>query len=139
MAKDREIAKDLLGETIATAYAGFDKLKSKTAFLSFLFTIASRLFYRKINNVKKDINRNQNLDELFSTDLSPDDMADISILYENLNKLPHDQKEAIILFHIEGFSRKEVAVIQKVSEETVKSRLAYGKKQLSVLMGADYE
>ncbi|TAL66816.1 MAG: RNA polymerase sigma factor [Bacteroidetes bacterium] len=139
MAKNREFAKDLLGETLASAYEGFNSLSNEKAFLSFLFTISSRIYYKLKR--KKDSARfvNVELDSLFVQNLSADIITDISLLYECLNKLPEEQKEALILHNIEGFSRKEVAEIQKVSEETVKSRLALGKKKLSQLMGIDDE
>ena len=139
MAKNRELAKDLLGETLASAYEGFNNLSEEKAFLSYLFTIASRINYRLKR--KQDSARfvNVELDSLFVQNLSADIMTDISLLYENLNKLPEEQKEALLLLNIEGFSRKEVAEIQKVGEETVKSRLALGRKKLSQLMGISDE
>ena len=48
MTRNRDQAKDLLQETIAGAYSAFDSLTSPGAFLSFLFTIASRQ-YQKIS------------------------------------------------------------------------------------------
>jgi RNA polymerase sigma-70 factor (ECF subfamily) len=139
MAKNREFAKDLLGETLASAYEGFNSLSSEKAFLSYLFTIASRIYYKlkKKNDTTRFVS--VELDSLFVQNLSVEVITDISLLYENLNKLPEEQKEALILHNIEGFSRKEVAEIQKVGEETVKSRLALGKKKLSQLMGIDDE
>jgi RNA polymerase sigma-70 factor, ECF subfamily len=139
MCRDREIAKDLLGETVAAAYQGFDRIHEEKALLSWLFTVASRLYYRmskKNKNVPLDDCR---LDQLITTDCNPEMLSDIAYMYENLNRLPEEQKEAIILFNIEGFSRNEIAKMQNVSEETVKSRLSRGRKKLATLMGADDE
>lgn len=139
MTRNREAAKDLLGETITAAYQSFDNLKDKKSFLGYLFTIASRIYY-KIHMVNKfDLIDKYDFDTLFATDLSSEVKVDISFLYDNLNRLSDEQKETIILFNIDGFSRKEIAQIQNVSEETVKSRLSRGKKQLAKLMGVNYE
>jgi RNA polymerase sigma-70 factor, ECF subfamily len=139
MTKNRDAAKDLLGETVAVAYQGFNDIREQKAFLSWLFTVASRLFYKMKRKSDKISNDGSDSDQLFSTDLSPDILSDISFLYENLNRLPVEQKETIILFSIEGFSRSEIADMQNVSEETVKSRLARGRRKLAILMGAENE
>jgi RNA polymerase sigma-70 factor (ECF subfamily) len=44
--------------------------------------------------------------------------------------LPAVQREAIVLFEIEGFSVEEIAAMQKVSHSAVKSRLARGRSRL---------
>lgn len=134
MCKNRDKAKDLLGDSILEIYSNYYKLKNKDAFLSYFFTIASRKYYKSISKIQYEI---VEFDELFINDLKPDERTDITILYEALNKLPDYYKDSIILFEIEGFSRKEIAIIQSVSEDTVKSRLSRGRKMLSDLLGVN--
>ena len=130
-----------MSETIAKAYASFNSISEEKAFLSYLFTIASRTYYRMIAMEKRNNYLECDFENLLVSNLNLDETIDIEELYYNLNKLPKEQKETLILFYIEGFSRKECAEIQKVSEETVKSRLSRGKKTMAKLMGAhlDYE
>ena len=137
MTRNRELAKELLAETIAKAYTSFDKIKSEQAFLSYLFTIASRTFYAQCEKKKVENFVECDFENLFITNNY--ESADYEELYDNLNKLPREQRETLILFYIEGFSRKELANIQNISEETVKSRLARGKKTMAKLMGAQLE
>ena len=40
----------------------------------------------------------------------------------------------VVLHYIEGFSVKETALIQKISEGTVKSRLSRGREKLKQLL-----
>jgi RNA polymerase sigma-70 factor (ECF subfamily) len=47
-----------------------------------------------------------------------------------LAALSADQREAVVLFEIEGFSVEEIAVLQHVSASAVKSRLARGRARL---------
>jgi len=47
-----------------------------------------------------------------------------------LATLPSVQREAVVLFEIEGFSIEEIADLQKVSNSAVKSRLARGRERL---------
>lgn len=139
MARNRDIAKDLLGETVAIAYQGFDGINEQKAFLSWLFTVASRIFYRMKKRSGPYNTEETNFEQLFTSDLNPEALTDVSFLYENLNKLTEEQKEAIILFNIEGFSKGEIAIIQHVSENTVKSRIDRGRKKLAILMGVPNE
>jgi RNA polymerase sigma-70 factor (ECF subfamily) len=138
MSKNTDDAKELLSETLYQAFLGFAKLKSEEAFLSYVFTIASRVFYKSIkyqSNFEKDFD----FDNLMDNTLHPDIMLDIKILHQAMNMLNADYKETLILSEIEGFSRKEVSLIMNVSEETVKSRLYRAKKQLAEIIGVKDE
>ena len=44
--------------------------------------------------------------------------------------LPAVQREAVVLFEIEGFSVEEIAAMQEVTVSAVKSRLARGRDRL---------
>ena len=59
------------------------------------------------------------------------------VLYKALNTLPTNQKEALILFEISGFSIKEVCEIQKSSESAVKQRLKRGRVALADYFKSD--
>ncbi len=138
MTRNTDDAKELLSETLYQAFLGFAKLKSEDAFLSYVFTIASRVFYKSIkfqSNFEKDFD----FDNLTDNSLHPDVMIDIHILRQAMNKLNPDYRETLILSEIEGFSRKEVSIIMNVSEETIKSRLYRAKKQLAELIGVKDE
>ena len=139
VSNSRSDAEDLLQETIATAYSKLDEVKNSKAFLSYLFTIASRLNWAKL---KRDSNISSleevDCSELSANEISADKQADLRILYSALNKLPYDQKEALILFDIMGFSQKEVCEIQNVSIDALKQRLHRGKNALKLLLRDDY-
>ena len=49
---------------------------------------------------------------------------------EALEILPAVQREAVVLFDIDGYSLEEVAAMQDVSLSAVKSRLARGRARL---------
>ncbi len=131
----RENAKDLLQQTIETAYRQFDSLQSRQAFLSYLFTIASRTNSR--NNYRDGRTGRLDADALatiVSEDFPPDRLYDIRLLYLSLDKLPPEQKEAVILKDISGFSQKEICTMQGVSPDSLQQRLYRGRKKLKALM-----
>lgn len=53
-----------------------------------------------------------------------------SIIRDIINELPDEQREAVFLFYYKGSSIAEIAKIQSVNENTIKSRLNYSKKKL---------
>jgi RNA polymerase sigma-70 factor (ECF subfamily) len=56
------------------------------------------------------------------------------LIDDAIQKLPSDQRTAIVLREIEGLSYKEIAKIMRCSEGTVMSRLHYGRKKLQELL-----
>lgn len=63
-------------------------------------------------------------------DLSPDRVA----IVEALRRLPAEQREAIVLFHLGDLSVAEVAKEMKCPEGTVKARLSRGRAALAGLL-----
>jgi len=51
-----------------------------------------------------------------------------------IGRLPNEQKDALLL-HEQGFTYREIADITGALEETVKSRLRYGRKELRAQLG----
>jgi RNA polymerase sigma-70 factor (ECF subfamily) len=54
----------------------------------------------------------------------------VHFLHVALAQLVDEQREAIILFEISGFSIKEIVEIQASSESAVKQRLKRGREKL---------
>jgi RNA polymerase sigma-70 factor (ECF subfamily) len=135
--RNDEDAKDLVQDTIINAYNNFDKLRDEKSFLSFLFTIASRL-HRK--NQKRAFFIRKNKDTILGyiqTQNDNNNKHDINVLYKLLSKLPDKQKEAIILFEINGFSINEIRKIQGGTISGVKSRLRRARERLKALLAND--
>lgn len=50
-----------------------------------------------------------------------------------LAELPHEMREALVLFEIEGWQVDEIAALLEVSPSAIKSRLARGRERLRVI------
>jgi RNA polymerase sigma-70 factor (ECF subfamily) len=50
-----------------------------------------------------------------------------------LSELPHEMREAIVLFEIEGWKVEEIAALLDVSISAIKSRLARGRDRLRII------
>lgn len=63
-----------------------------------------------------------------------DTLLETEALYQALHQLPEKQRNALILFEINGFSIREVASLQQCSEASVKMKLNRGRKRLRELL-----
>lgn len=132
--------RDLMNETLLKAYQKFEDLRSKEAFLSFLFSISVRILAnnkRKRKEVPKDFvseASDENSIKIPDANSKSDVSTDVYFLHKALAKLSEDQRESIILFEISGFSIKEIAEIQNTSESSVKQRLRRGRMRLKEIL-----
>ena len=130
---------DLINETLLVAFKKFDSLKNEEAFLSFLIGICKRI----LANAKRK-KRTETVEDEYKLLNYPDTndhtrkLSDTDLLYRALAKLPEQQREAIILFELTGFSIKEIMEIQDSSESAVKQRLRRGRQSLTNIVKQDY-
>jgi RNA polymerase sigma-70 factor (ECF subfamily) len=122
-------AKELLAESISSAYQGFDNLKSKEAFLSYLFTIIRR------KSKKKRLQPDELNEEIIaSNELSPEQLTDLNFIYNALDKLKREDKEIIILFEVNGMNAGEICKIMNLSQSAVKVRLFRARKKIKKIL-----
>jgi len=126
---------DLMNETILVALEKLGTEKNPEAFLSYLIGIAIRI----LANASRKHKAETGVDEMVLTNVidpgnETDHRAEIDLLYQTMTLLPDDQREALILFEITGFSIKEIAKIQDTGESAVKARLTRGRKNLASLL-----
>jgi RNA polymerase sigma-70 factor (ECF subfamily) len=137
MERDREASLDLVGETLLRAWERFDDLRDAQAFLSWPPSIARRLARdrrRRRFFIKEHLGHAALL--LAETSHIPELSADVTALHTALARLPVAQREAIVLFELNGLSLQEVAQVQECSVGAVKVRLHRGRARLAVLLGA---
>lgn len=142
MTKSSEDARDLVSDTIEQAYKHFDELKSDTAFLSWLFTIARRIQNRRRWRMSIFDRFSPDEHETLSAEhsqTSPETHVDTQILYDALQSLPHKQREAFVLFEISGFSLQEIQELQGDSLSAVKMRLVRAREALRTMLSSHYD
>lgn len=127
--------RDLMNETLLRAYQKFDELRSKKAFLSFLFSISVRVLANNKRKLKEESDSFElEVQYLFDGSDPADIGAEVFFLHKALTHLSDDQREAVILYEISGFSIKEIAEIQDTSESNVKQRLRRGRIRLKEIL-----
>ncbi len=131
----REEADDLVNDTILQGYQYFHQLRDEQAFLSWLFSIASRL--EKKRRVKAYIFTPFDMlmhdrEERHYT--QPDTSADVMLLHDALRHLPAKQREAYTLFEITGLTLQEIQAIQGDSLSSVKMRVVRAREKVNKLL-----
>src|SRR5205823_14793522 len=103
---------------------------------AWLFTI---MHNQHVNDVRRGVREGitVELTEAPAMTAGPVAIAKLELrdLERALEKLPTEQREAILLVGLEGLAYEEVAAILKVPVGTVRSRLSRGRDQLRRLMG----
>ena len=128
-------ADDLAQEAMLKAWKARDRFVEGTSMKAWTFTILRNTFYSE----KRRSWRRQSLDPEIAeaTLVSNDDASDaveLLSLRNALNRLPEDQREALILVGAGGMSYEETAEICDCAVGTVKSRVSRARAALADLM-----
>jgi RNA polymerase sigma-70 factor (ECF subfamily) len=135
MVWDREEARDVISDTVLAAYESFEKVRNHQAFLSYLFTIASRTWMKRVKKTQmvtalSEYHTNNIADEASNIE----SRAELNEFYAALGTLPEKQREAVSLFEISGLSLNEILEIQGGSLSGVKSRVTRGREELARIL-----
>lgn len=125
---DSQAADDIAQESYVKAYLSCDKLSQTEKFNAWLFRIGYTTFVSDRRSEK------QHADYGEASELAADTSADESFryqeLYAALNRLSAKERMSILLFYMENYPVKEIAVIQAISEEAVRQHLMRGRNHL---------
>ena len=142
--KNEEMAKDVLQDAYLKAFTNLDKLQQPEAFAGWLGTIVANTSKNMLAKKKPMLFSDVAVDEeeeSFEYQIEDDDMQTQpeaaytrketqELVHELIDSLSDEQRLCILMFHIEGSSISEIASAMDCSENTVKSRLNYGRKNL---------
>jgi RNA polymerase sigma-70 factor (ECF subfamily) len=144
LCRSRSDGDDLYQEALLRVLGKLDSLRDDAAFRPWLYRVVisvhrnrcRRAFWRRLLPLgdpaePDDANRGAGVPGDYRTsDWSPDAAEAAQRARAALAVLPAVQREAIVLFEIEGWQVDEIAEAQGVSASAVKSRLARGRARL---------
>lgn len=136
-------ADDLVQNTIMKAWANQASFEAGTNMKAWLFTILRNEFYSQMRKRGREV---QDTDGTLTQNMSvhPEQYGslDLQDFRVALDKLPDDQREAIVLVGASGFSYEEAAEISGCAIGTIKSRVSRARAKLQELLAvtgeADY-
>ena len=133
-------ADDLVQDTMMKAWAKQDSYQMGTNIKAWLFTILRNEFYSQMRKRGREV---QDTDGAFTERMavhpSQYGIMDLGDFKAALDKLPDDQREAIILIGASGFSYEEAAEICKCAVGTMKSRVSRARSKLQELLAVTGE
>jgi RNA polymerase sigma-70 factor, ECF subfamily len=133
-AGNREDALDIVQETACKAFVAVRQLKNEQYFLTWLTRILIHCAYEVLRKRKKELP----LDKLVELPSSrKDGNAENMDLMEAVTRLKEHHRTAIILFYYHDLPISEVAKTMDVPENTVKTYLQRGRKELKSRLGGE--
>ncbi len=133
---DKEVD-DLSQEALLKILRGLDAYRSDGAFYSWADRIVARSVFARIKRERSTL-VDEDIDQLQTTATldgdSPDSLCDRRKLVQLLDRLPNEQRDALVLHHVVGMSIREVASELNAREETIRSRMRLGKDRLKQWM-----
>jgi RNA polymerase sigma-70 factor (ECF subfamily) len=131
-------ADDLVQETVMRAMANIDSFTPGTNMSAWLFTILRNRFRSEYRKRRREV-EDPDGSYLASLKLPPEQFGRLEFkeLIGALAKLPHVQREALLLVAASGFSYDEAAAICGIAVGTIKSRVSRARQLLAELLVID--
>jgi len=126
---------DLIQESILNVILSFDKIKNKTAFKTYLYSVASNLnkMKQRRNKFKAKFSEEE-INQIIDISKNPEYLTDFMIIYEKILSLPSKTSESIILYYISDLSVEQIQKIQGGTIAGVKSRIKRGREKVLSLL-----
>jgi RNA polymerase sigma-70 factor (ECF subfamily) len=131
-------ADDLVQETLLRAIANIDSFQPGTNMSAWLFTILRNLFRSEYRKRRREV---EDTDGSYAESLKSHPEQNSHLEFKEfrtaLDKLPPDQREALILVGASGFSYEEAAAICDCAVGTIKSRVNRARTRLADLLSIE--
>lgn len=131
----REDTEDILQEVFIRVYNNLYRYNNRWSFSTWLYKIAVNVFKTYYKKKKKDPGSigDEVIDYLSCSISDCPDMAyeikeQRALIVKLINGLKNDQKIALVLKHVQGFSYKEIADILEASPEAVKMKVQRARR-----------
>jgi RNA polymerase sigma-70 factor (ECF subfamily) len=131
-------ADDLVQETLLRAFANIGSFRPGTNLSAWLFTILRNLFRSEYRKRRREV---PDSDGAFAATLTTHPDQNTHLDFEDfraaLDRLPPDQREALVLVGASGFSYEEAADICQCAVGTIKSRVNRARRRLGEMLSID--
>lgn len=130
---DREDAADAVQDALISAYRSAARFRGDAAVTTWLHRIVVNACLDRVR--RRQVRPTVPLPEDGSPPVPPVDSDTVLDIRTALARLPDDQRMALVLVEVQGYSVAEAAAILQVPEGTVKSRCARGRARLAAMLG----
>lgn len=132
---DRDLADDLVQDTLLKAWAARDRFIAGTSMRAWTFVILRNTFFSGMRRKKFSANYDELVAErVLSAPAPQQEPLHLADLQRGLMELSDDQREAIILVGAGGYSYEEAAEIANCAVGTMKSRVSRARRSLEAIL-----
>lgn len=125
---DSQLADDIAQDAYLKAFLACDTLLDTEKFNAWIFRIGYNAFIsnKRAQKIHADYAEAGNI----PADTAADSNFRYQDLYRALNLLPPKERTSVLLFYMQGYSIKEIAEMEEVSQDAVKQHLSRGRNHL---------
>jgi RNA polymerase sigma-70 factor (ECF subfamily) len=137
LARDRQVAEDVVQETLIRAWKSRDELKDPGAARPWLLTIVRREHARLFERKRLPTVDVEELEALGDPALATDGDAGLLDLRRAIMKLPDEYREPLVLQVLGGLSTAEIARELGLTQAAVLTRLFRARNRLRAIYGLE--
>ena len=143
LVKDQDQAQDILQDAFLKVFTNLNKLQQPENFQGWLDTIVINkskdylkkkkpVLFSQMTGAEEPDSEPDFEDErgYFSPEKQVDYQETKRLVQEMIDRLPEEQRMAVVLYYLENLSVGQIARLMECSEGTIKSRLNYGRKSI---------
>ena len=124
------LAEDLTQETFLKVFKSLDQYRNSGHFKAWLFCVARSVCVDELRKGRIEYEPDIDISEIGDEYDGIRHVEDEDEIHRLLSGLPDEQKEAIILHYMEGFSYREIGEIMNIPYRTAQSRVNLARKTL---------
>jgi RNA polymerase sigma-70 factor (ECF subfamily) len=138
LARDSSRADDLVQETLLKAWSNINRFEQGTNLNAWLFTILRNHFHSEYRKTHREVEDPEGdyAARLLSLPEQPGKIA-LAEMVAALERLPPEQREALVLIGFDGLSYEDTANICGVAVGTIKSRVNRARTKLAEMLTID--
>jgi RNA polymerase sigma-70 factor, ECF subfamily len=126
---------DLIQEALLTVLAGLPSYRGEGAFFAWVDRVVVRMVFRQLRRFKNEPSRSLgsvpfDSDTLVADAPAPDSYLHRRSLVAALDRLPFDQRHALVLHHVLDMTIPEISEQLTIPVETVRSRLRLAAQKI---------
>jgi len=127
--RNEDEAREVFQDTYVRVYQGLDGFRGEASITTWVLRIGRNLAWNRHRRAKTRQTFEMSLEDS-NADAATPEAAYHGDLHDALTRLPESQREAVLLFYMEGFSVDEVARITGRPSNTIKSDLLRARTKL---------
>lgn len=133
LCRDRELAQDVVQDTLLRAWRALDSLRDEAAAKQWLITILRRELARHYERARPPGIELESI-PIADERPGPEDDAEIQVLRRHIAALEPDYREPLVMQVLLGFSVSDIAEVMELKEATVLTRLFRARRKLGESM-----